>query len=251
MAYLKQYDNMLRLAQQHQLFLASNGSFSYKEFNTEYGEALDWAVETYQPPQPLPSSGLWHDFIYFKAEQSVWKYCYGPRSPANLGPFPGIEPLDPRGPPVSAAGMAPRDMSRDSRGPLHPSNRSPRPRDMTETPIGRHMRTIMTAMAHPVTPSIRKDLFKSAEEPMSDPCPLQDEVTARHMTIGSLGTQFQSGTGLQIQRRIPATIAGHRITIGVRVYIHVAIVEAIDTRRGSARGNLISDHKRSVEVHRS
>jgi len=75
MAYLKQYDNMLRLAQQHQLFLASNGSFSYKEFNTEYGEALDWAVETYQPPQPLPSSGLWHDFIYFKAEQSVWKYC--------------------------------------------------------------------------------------------------------------------------------------------------------------------------------
>jgi hypothetical protein len=86
---------------------------------------------------------------------------------------------------------------------------------------------------------------------MSDPCPLQDEVAARQMTIRSLGTQFQSGTGLQIQRRIPATIAGRGITIGVHAHIRVAIVEAIDTRGGSARGNLISDLKGSVEVHRS
>jgi len=109
----------------------------------------------------------------------------------------------------------------------------------------------MIVMAHPATPSIRKDPFRSAEEPMSDPCLLQDEIAARRMTIGSLGTQFQSGTGLQIQRRIPATIAGRGITIGVRVYVRVAIVEAINTRGGSARGNLISDLKGSVEVHRS
>jgi hypothetical protein len=78
-------------------------------------------------------------------------------------------------------------------------------------------------------PSLRKDIFKSAEEPTSGPCPLQYEVAARQMAIGSLGTQFQSGTGLQIQGRIPATITGYRTTIGVHVHIRVAIVEAIDT----------------------
>jgi hypothetical protein len=66
---------MLRLAQQHQLFPASDGSFNLVTFHKEYRDALDWAVETYQPPQPFPSSGIWHDFIYWKAEQSVWKYC--------------------------------------------------------------------------------------------------------------------------------------------------------------------------------
>jgi hypothetical protein len=60
--------------------------------------------------------------------------------------------------------------------------------DAAETPIGRHMRTIMTAIAHPATPSLRKDVFKSAEEPTSGPCPLQYEVAARQMAIGSLGT---------------------------------------------------------------
>ena len=75
MAYLKQYDNMLRLAQLHSVFPASDSSFNLADFNKEYRDALDWAVETYQPPRPLPSSGTWHDFIYFKAEQSVWKYC--------------------------------------------------------------------------------------------------------------------------------------------------------------------------------
>jgi hypothetical protein len=98
--------------------------------------------------------------------------------------------------------------------------------DAAEKPIGRHMR----AMAHPATPGLHKDILKSAEEPMSGPCPLQDEIAAtRQMTIGSLGTQFQSGTGLQIQRRIPATIAGQRTTIGVHVHVRVAIVEAIGT----------------------
>jgi hypothetical protein len=75
MAYLKQYDNMLRLAQQHRLFSASDDSLNVAAFSKEYRDALDWAVNEYQPPRPLPSSGLWHDFIYFKAESSVWKYC--------------------------------------------------------------------------------------------------------------------------------------------------------------------------------
>jgi hypothetical protein len=75
MPYIKQRDHLLELAQRNQLFRAPDGSFSRTDFDREFRHALEWAIEEYEAPQPFPAHGIWHDFIYHRAESSVWKYC--------------------------------------------------------------------------------------------------------------------------------------------------------------------------------